>query len=158
MTKDENEETDECILWSFYQRIPDKLNDLAGWKGIKIKPSTIVIPFFSPAETTQFLLVNLESDQIIILDLSYIKNAKDPRGVVPEITIRYVRYKGLKALIGSNRIHSACSTDLSKNIVLLDTEDMHVLDMTTYNENTFWVRSIITHKFMYIQGIHLFSN
>ena len=69
-----------------------------------------------------------------------------------------MRNKELKDLVGLRRIHSAVSTDLERNIVLFDMEQMHVLDMSTYNKNTCWVQRVVSHSKLLIQGVHLFEN
>ena len=57
---------------------------------------TKVVPFFSPAENTQFLLVNIQEEIIHILDLSFKKNLDDPRGVSPVFNLTMIKCRGLK--------------------------------------------------------------
>jgi len=102
------------------------------------------------------LLLNIEEGLIGILELGFTQQNSQKINLIQE-EVKLVRSDELKKLKLKN-IHSAVSTDLDKNIVLFDMEQMHVLDMTTYNRNSYWVKNFVSHSKLLIQGVHLFEN
>lgn len=102
------------------------------------------------------MLLNIEEGLIGILELGFTQQNSQKINLIQE-EVKLVRSDELKKLKLKN-IHSAVSTDLDKNIVLFDMEQMHVLDMTTYNRNSFWVKNFVSHSKLLIQGVHLFEN
>ncbi len=102
------------------------------------------------------MLLNIEEGLIGILELGFTQQNSQKINLDKE-DVTLVRSDELKKLKLKN-IHSAVSTDLDKNIVLFDMEQMHVLDMTTYNRNNFWVKNFVSHSKLLIQGVHLFEN
>jgi hypothetical protein len=102
------------------------------------------------------LLLNIEEGLIGILELGFTQQNSQKINLIQE-EVKLVRSDELKKLKLKN-IHSAVSTDLDKNIVLFDMEQMHVLDMTTYNRNYYWVKNFVSHSKLLIQGVHLFEN
>lgn len=102
------------------------------------------------------MLLNIEEGLIGILELGFTQQNSRKINLIQE-EVKLVRSDELKKLKLKN-IHSAVSTDLDKNIVLFDMEQMHVLDMTTYNRNSYWVKNFVSHSKLLIQGVHLFEN
>lgn len=102
------------------------------------------------------MLLNIEEGLIGILELGFTQQNSQKINLIQE-EVKLVRSDELKKLKLKN-IHSAVSTDLDKNIVLFDMEQMHVLDMTTYNRNSYWVKNFVSHSKLLIQGVHLFEN
>jgi hypothetical protein len=102
------------------------------------------------------LLLNIEEGLIGILELGFTQQNSQKINLIQK-EVKLVRSDELKKLKLKN-IHSAVSTDLDKNIVLFDMEQMHVLDMTTYNRNYYWVNNFVSHSKLLIQGVHLFEN
>jgi hypothetical protein len=102
------------------------------------------------------LLLNIEEGLIGILELGFTQQNSQKINLIQK-EVKLVRSDELKKLKLKN-IHSAVSTDLDKNIVLFDMEQMHVLDMTTYNRNSYWVKNFVSHSKLLIQGVHLFEN
>lgn len=102
------------------------------------------------------MLLNIEEGLIGILELGFTQQNSQKINLIQK-EVKLVRSDELKKLKLKN-IHSAVSTDLDKNIVLFDMEQMHVLDMTTYNRNSYWVKNFVSHSKLLIQGVHLFEN
>ena len=102
------------------------------------------------------MLLNIEEGLIGILELGFTQQNSQKINLIQK-EVKLVRSDELKKLKLKN-IHSAVSTDLDKNIVLFDMEQMHVLDMTTYNRNYYWVKNFVSHSKLLIQGVHLFEN
>ncbi len=102
------------------------------------------------------MLLNIEEGLVGILELGFTQQNSQKINLIQK-EVKLVRSDELKKLKLKN-IHSAVSTDLDKNIVLFDMEQMHVLDMTTYNRNYYWVNNFVSHSKLLIQGVHLFEN
>ena len=90
-----------------------------------------------------------------ILEMSFAW--RGDRLVMENEKIQLIRSREVISL-GQIKIHSAVSTDLTKNLVLFDSEQMHVIDMNNYNTNTFYVQRVVSHPNLQIQGVHLFQN
>lgn len=48
-----------------------------------------------------------------------------------QFLVKKIDYNKFKTVIGDKEIHSAVSTDLAKNLVLFDNEQMHVFDLNS---------------------------
>jgi hypothetical protein len=60
-------EESKCNLYSFYQRRAIKLIV----DQFDIDENTLILPFFSPPETTQYILLNVDEGQIGVLDFEF---------------------------------------------------------------------------------------
>ena len=57
--------------------------------------------------------------------------------------------------ISNSTVHTACSTDLKKNLFLIDSHDVHIFDIESAHEdnispNSWLIERVVTHKDMQI--------
>ena len=142
LTKLENIGFDKSNF-KFYIFAFGKLNDVTSAMGSVLKEEIQIIPFFSPAENSQFLIYDPIDNQLGNDDSpGKLKNFEQNKGSLRVYeffnindrlnivcNLKFVCDK-LKSFCDSKYgLHTALSTDLSKNLILITRNDMHVLDL-----------------------------
>ena len=136
-----------------------KLHDVTNAMGSILKEGIQIIPFFSPAENSQFLIYDPKDNQLGnddspgklknfdkrtgSLHVFEFSNINDKFKIV--CNLKFVCEK-LKSFCDTKYgLHTALSTDLSKNLILITSSDMHVLDLEsaerieTFNRTQFFI-------------------
>ena len=104
-----------------------KLEDLTGLVGDYLSENVEVIPFYSPAEKSQFIISDMDKGILRVFEFYNDRGRKFHMTQKFKVDVTQVD-DYLKIF---NLPHTTLSTDLEKNIVLINTNDMHVIDLVS---------------------------
>lgn len=95
---------------------------------------TIIVPFFSPADRTEFILYNKEPGDIRVYTHYWAKNAE---GVLTFYLTLKKHYQIAKPAEIKGTVHAAMSTDTENYLFLVDEKNFYKLNVKTKEVTTY---------------------
>lgn len=120
-----NDDNGTINLYGFARETLFILNSLVK----DLKPTTRVLPFFSPDPRSQFILYNSDTGDIRIYE-HYWANNKDGKLTFYLRTIKELQLNAPKD-IESTSLHTAFSTNYAENVMMVDNNHIYYFNVVT---------------------------
>ena len=151
----------QAMLWGFSKGELKKI-DLEE-SSVRINPKSKIIPYFSPADNTQFVI--MEPDENYFRIWEHFTNPEDDTFTFGFRTAKKKIYEdGMAARIDDSSLHSVVATAGEDLIILVDNQDMHVYNLIGV-ELDWKVRgykvpneNVVTFKNVFMRGLHLLQD
>jgi hypothetical protein len=93
--------------------------------------NTEIIPFFSPADNTQIVMMDKQTDIIRIVEHFVEKNDGGLKQIFMKriLKIEDTEDGALAKRFRNRTVHTAVSTDMDKNFLLIDEKNIHIFDL-----------------------------